>query len=363
MPNRQATQARATVATGRDADEKAHTQAARPRPGLTDPIETAWPSTNWRDTHVVVAVSGGPDSVALLRTLHTVKQSAGGAGELIVSHYNHRLRGGDSDADAAWVASLCESLGVQCEVGAAPRPGADTSEQSARDARYAFLRAVAERVGARYLVTGHTADDQVETVLMRLLRGTGIAGLAGVPAQRALGDSLTVVRPLLACTRSQVVDELERLGQPYRVDATNADPRFTRNRVRHTLLPLLRDQFGDDVPQALQRLAEQASEAQAVVRDAAEALAEQAITRRADGSGLAVDRQCTHSAPPLVVAEAVKLAWRALDWPERDMGSQQWRQIMQMLQGDGGPTTHDLPGGIRARREGDSVRLARIERP
>ena len=208
-------------------------------------VATALPTTTWCETHVVVAVSGGADSVALLRAMHALKQMHGGCGELIVGTLNHGVRGEDAAKDVAWLRALCEELKLRlcvetADVQSLVSEQGDGFEAAAQTARYDFLRRTAESLGARFVATAHTANDQVETVLHRIVRGTGIAGLRGIQRSRPLSESVTLVRPLLDLSRGQVVEYLSSLGQSYRTDGTNADTAFTRNRIRHELLPNLR---------------------------------------------------------------------------------------------------------------------------
>src|SRR5262245_51646105 len=172
---------------------------------LEDAVDKAWPTRQWSDSHVVLAVSGGPDSVALLRAVMSLKQRAGGPGRLFVAHLHHGLQAA-ADEDQAWLEKLCRRWGIPIELGRADVATSaaeygDGLEAAARDARYEFLRATAEALGARWVAAGHTADDQVETVFHRIVRGTGFAGLAGMPRARALAPSVTLVRPLLDVRR------------------------------------------------------------------------------------------------------------------------------------------------------------------
>lgn len=199
-----------------------------------------------RGAPVLAMVSGGADSVALLRAL-----AAGAAGPLALSvlHVDHLLRGEDSAGDAAFVASLCEELGVPCRMAAfdvaayAAEEGLNL-EDAGRRVRYRFadetldaLCAEAGVVPSRgRIATAHTLDDRAETIVMRLAQGAGAGGLLSPPYVRG-----RIVRPLLDCTRSQVVAYLEGLGQQWREDATNADVSRTRARVRAEVVPLLRD--------------------------------------------------------------------------------------------------------------------------
>ena len=172
-----------------------------------------WPLAAWDGVHVLAAVSGGADSMALLRALVAAKASAasvarssGAAGRVFAGHVNHQLRGRGSDDDEAWLREECHRLGVPLVVrrsntaALAARDG-DGIEAAARDERYRLLVEMADEVGARFVATAHTRDDQAETVLFRLVRGSGLRGLAGMPRSRALSPSVTLVRPLLACGR------------------------------------------------------------------------------------------------------------------------------------------------------------------
>jgi tRNA(Ile)-lysidine synthase len=181
----------------------------------------------------IVAVSGGADSVALLLALHEL------GCKVLVAHLNHGIRGRQADRDAAFAHDLAARLGLECVIERRDVPGYRREhhlslEAAARAVRYGFLRSLAAERGASAIFLGHTADDQVETFLLRLLRGAGIAGLAGMQFK----DDL-LCRPMLGLWRSDVEHYLRDRGQEWREDPSNRDPRFLRNRVRHELLPLL----------------------------------------------------------------------------------------------------------------------------
>lgn len=182
---------------------------------------------------VLVAVSGGPDSVALLYALAAVAPRW--SLTLAVAHYNHRLRGEESTADEAFVTQLAASLGLPLHVDRAPEVLSGAAlEARTRRQRYAFLTDVATGDGWQRIATGHTLDDQAETVLMRLLRGSGGAGLSAIRPRRG-----PIVRPLLDVPRRAVLEYLSERGVGFRTDVSNTDARFLRNRVRHQLLPEL----------------------------------------------------------------------------------------------------------------------------
>ena len=186
--------------------------------------------------HLLVAVSGGPDSVALLTLLHRLVPRW--RLRLTAAHFNYGLRGLESNEDQAFVMSLCEALQVplRCvQLDVRTRPRRMSLQAQARDVRYRAMARLAEDVGADRIVIGHTADDQAETILLWMLRGAGITGLAGMPVQR---DGM-IIRPLYEVRRREVLEFLDATGQAYRQDSSNAKPIYARNRIRHQLLPVL----------------------------------------------------------------------------------------------------------------------------
>jgi tRNA(Ile)-lysidine synthase len=319
-------------------------------------LAAAWPPAKWADVTVLLAVSGGCDSVALLRAMVAIR--AAGAGRLCVVHLNHQLRA-DSDVDELFVTDLCRQLTVPCEVDRIRlEEQPDGIEAAARSARYRFLADAAGQLGARYVVTAHTADDQAETILHRILRGTGIGGLAGMARARPLGHA-TLLRPFLAIERAELAAYLRDLGQPFREDASNADPRFTRNRLRHELLPWLAEQFNPSVKEALLRLGTLAGEAQAVVDALVDQLWEMAV--RSEGAGAIVfDLTKLAPQPPYLVRELLMAAWRRQGWPMQAMGHAQWQQLCQMaISAAAGETIPPqvFPGNIAAHATGEQLRL------
>lgn len=313
-----------------------------------------WPPRRWRSVTVLLAVSGGADSVALLRAMHVLADPR----RLVVAHFQHGLRRA-AERDAAFVRRLCDELGLPCEIG---RPDAELAKQTAgegleaaaRRARYDFLQAAAERYGARYVAVAHTADDQAETILHRVARGTGLAGLAGMPRARRLGPAATLVRPLLAFTRAEVLDYLQTLGQVYREDETNRDLNFTRNRIRHDLLPKLRAEYNPEVDAALLRLGQLAGEAQGLIARQVDALYDRAVAITPGGARL--DCSALAGVDPYLVRELLVAVWRRQNWPLRAMTQTKWRELAKMADGDG-TVQKIFPGAVRARREGDGLTL------
>jgi len=228
-------------------------------------------------------------------------------------------------------------------------------EEAARTVRYDFLTQTAARLGARYVVTAHTADDQVETILQRIIRGTGLAGLAGIPFARRLSEATTVVRPLLAVTRTEVLDYLAAAGLRYREDASNTDQGFMRNRIRHELLPLLRERFHPAVNESLLRLGQLANDARRAMVPQVLDLFEQAVTKTA--AGFLVARAPLLKQPTHLVREVLMFAWHQQMWPEQDMGYTTWDYLAQLLLADEVGSRRTLPGGIDVRREASGLRF------
>jgi tRNA(Ile)-lysidine synthase len=222
------------------------------------------PPKNIPDPVIVAAVSGGPDSIFLLHELVRKKE-----GRIVVGHVNHGVRGTASDKDQELVEKVSERLRLEKRIhieygrrnGVASRTGkgAPTGgtfppgfEEKARRVRRAFLKRLAGDVGAGKIAMAHTADDQVETILMRFLEGAGIAGLKGIPRETEDG----IVRPILDVWKEAIVKDLKRRKLPFRSDASNADTRFERNWVRRVLIPLLEKRYGAGVKKRIFTLGE-----------------------------------------------------------------------------------------------------------
>lgn len=326
------------------------------------PFETAllaaFPLDVWRSRRVCVAVSGGADSVALLRGLVRLTEITNNRNlrrNIFVATVDHRSRGAESDGDVAFVEALATELGVDFfrrtldpdELEAeARRQG--SWESAARTARYRALVDAAKSGSARFLATAHHRDDQLETLLFRLFRGVGFDGLRGVPAVRALDESLILIRPLLAVGRAEILAYLAQLNQLYRVDSSNASPRYVRNRVRNELAPLLDAIFPGRWDAALLRLSELADETETFFDvetaplDAAIAAARRRDARfRRTLASLAVPIPDAANSPDVVVLplEPLRAApeplvrryfrqiWRDRNWPLAAMGAAEWRRL------------------------------------
>ena len=310
---------------------------------------------------VVVGVSGGGDSVALLRGLRSLGFPAGG--RLVVAHAEHDLRD-EAAADREFVQALAGRLGVACiirRLAVAEGPGGEGLEARARRARYAFLAESAHATGGRQVLVAHTADDQAETILHNILRGTGPAGLAGMPRCRALTDGVALVRPLLQVPRATVRPFLEAIGQGWREDVTNADTGRARNFLRHEVLPGCLTGPYPAASEALVRLGRQAATAADLLGEAAGRLLDQSSRRQPDGSVVLRSRDFAGLGEPLL-AEVLAALWRREGWPRREMTCSHYEAVAGLVAAaavgdltDGGI---DMPGGLRvAVDRGGHVRI------
>jgi tRNA(Ile)-lysidine synthase len=215
------------------------------------------------EQHILVAVSGGLDSCVLLHVLHALAEAAGSSGlRLTVGHINHGLRGEESEADQKDVEARAVALGLACRVTAidveAARIGHSSrtrpsKQEAARNLRYQALETIAHEIGAQRIATAHHLDDQAETVLMRVIRGSGVDGLAGIPEVSADGS---VVRPLLRATRDEILSYAQAHGIRWREDSSNADDRYARNRLRRDWIPAITRELNPQLVRTLGNLAD-----------------------------------------------------------------------------------------------------------
>ena len=314
-----------------------------------------------RDGTGLVAVSGGADSVALLRGLMALQPEFGW--QLAVAHFDHRIRGDESAADAEWVRNLAAALQLPWRIGAAATPSNPSAmdEEHARRLRYAFLEQAARELDCPVIATAHTADDQAETVLHHLLRGTGIAGLRGIPLQRRAGSVSSrslIVRPMLGVTRDQVLTYLDGLKQDFRHDSTNVNPAMTRNWLRQTIFPELRQRW-PYVVQSLCRLAEQAEELSSTLTQLAQELLATAMIDDSE-EAVRLDVSRLTGRPRHLVRQVFVELWQRRGWPLRDMGYEQWNRLADLVTADG---VAQFPGAIEARRRGGLLILSTTVSP
>ncbi|MCA8996106.1 MAG: tRNA lysidine(34) synthetase TilS [Planctomycetaceae bacterium] len=302
---------------------------------------------------ILVAVSGGADSVALFRGLMGIREQH--RIELMVGHFDHALRP-DSANDAEWVRELCQRWQVPCWIGRTDQAERN-SEERARQQRYEFLTRTAIAHHCGWIAVAHTASDQAETVLHHILRGTGLKGLTGIPAVRRLTNGIRILRPLLAVSRQEVLAFLNEFEQDYRVDSSNESNIYTRNRLRNELLPHLRQEFNPRVEEALVRLSDQARESQTAIETiAGRLLADSQLEIQRDCVRLS--RQTMFGQPRAVIRELFVQLWQAQDWPRQELSAWHLDQLADMAL-TSTPPRHSLPGRLDALSRGNVLTVRR----
>lgn len=310
-----------------------------------------------KDERIVVAVSGGADSMALLLALDELLRAGRLALDVTVAHLDHGLRAEAGESDAQWVEAVAARLGYEATLGRAAvkmraAESGDNLEQAARRARYEFLARVARKRNASLVLAAHTMDDQAETVLLRLLRGSGAEGLSGIEAVRKLFEDTDVllVRPLLRwARRSETESYCRERGVEARDDAMNADERFARVRVRRALLPLMQT-FNGRVVEALARTAQ-------LLREDASAL-EMAATELLNAASVDAAQAVSPLRVDVLRCAPVALRRRALrQWIACGRGDLRRLEmahlvaVERLLKGERGGRRIELPGGARVTRK------------
>ncbi|MBK9528080.1 MAG: tRNA lysidine(34) synthetase TilS [Acidobacteria bacterium] len=304
--------------------------------------------TEWRRLELpissgtfVIAVSGGADSVSLLLGVHDLVIRKKLALRVVAAHFNHKLRGSESDRDEEYVRSLCTRLAIELAVGHGSLPKDGNLEQNARDARYKFLSETAANLDSFAVLTAHTVNDQAETFLLNLVRGSGPDGLSGMKPVRSLDGDIKLVRPLLMWAKRKETEGFCRdLGVDYCYDTMNEDTAFKRVRIRKILLPLLEDMN----PNIIETLANTASLMQN--------LPAAAMAQPPDDLDLATIRDLGES----------ELYSTLRDWLQQKRGSTRALQlkhiksIERLVHSEKSGRVAELPGGARVVKSGGRLR-------
>lgn len=308
---------------------------------------------------LLVGVSGGPDSVALLRLLHTLRHEWGL--QLHIAHYNHRWRS-DSDEDEQFVADLATSCGTPYTVGRSRSTrgatGTGSAEEKARLARLRFFKKVLRQTDFNAIVLAHTKDDLAETVLMRIIRGTGLQGLRAMQPCTTI-DGMKIIRPLLNFTKTELATYLKKTGGHFRVDPTNEQEQYFRNKVRRRLLPLLRQEYNAGIDNALVHLAKTLQ----ADFDFIDAEAEKLLQRhcRMDRSRQTVVMPIKPFATQSAALQRVVLRkiYAFLQGHTRKIGFQHIQAVVKILDRPRTSPATNWPGGIRIRRGRESLSFSR----
>lgn len=306
---------------------------------------------------VLVAVSGGADSVALLHILHDLRQSL--HIRLSVAHLNHSLRGRESDADAEFVLGLAEELGLRCavekvDIRARAEEDKLSLEETGREARRGFLRRVAKTECCGSIATGHHADDQAETVLIRLIRGAGVRGLAAMSPVSPEG----IVRPLFECRREELRRHLRENGISYREDSSNLDRSHLRNRVRHDLIPVLEKEFNPSIVRLLCRTSQNMAE----VENLLSSLADDALQQTLNGSNentMSLDSEGLRTYDEVTWRYVFQGVYKTLTGDLQALSHTHLQALVDLVGRRPTGTAIHLPGGIRAEKRYGAVSIYR----
>lgn len=311
---------------------------------------------------VLVGVSGGPDSVCLLDLLYRLRNELDI--EIWVAHLNHLLRGQEAAADAAYVARLAGGCGLplvseEYDVRGRQDETGDSLQVAARDVRYQFYERVAEEIGAVRVALGHHADDQAETILINFLRGSGIAGLAGMPPVRG-----PYVRPLLAERRRAIEAYCQERNLAPRTDASNLKPVYTRNRLRLELIPLLERDYNPGLVPTLLRMSEALRQEDALLADAAEHVLPGVMRtgEEEEGGVVILVRPALLNLQPALQRRVVRRAWQAMTG-ETGLSFAHVERILDLARSPRGGGRLILPGSVRVERSADRLVMRRREKP
>lgn len=310
---------------------------------------------------LVVGVSGGADSVALLHALHELNRTRNFLWKIHVGHLHHGIRGPAADEDARFVQDLAGELELpvtieHADVPAMAKARQQSIEEAARHARYAFLERTCLHTESRYIVLAHHADDNAETILHRILRGTGLRGLAGIAPVRTLspGSDILIVRPLLKLHREDILAFLNARHLHWREDHTNTQTSLTRNRIRHEVLPMLEAKVNKQVREALVRLAEQARLTDGYLAETAQRTLETLMISRTDCE-LTLNLPALLKRGKVIRAELVRQAFLWLRVGEQQIDRRHVMAVLRLAEHGATNKRINLPGRLVVARRYDRL--------
>lgn len=310
---------------------------------------------------VLAGVSGGPDSIALARVLISLAPSLGFSPG--IAHLNHGLRGEESDRDEAFTRKFAQQFALPCfieqaDIAARAKAAGASLEEAGRNARYGFFTRVARANGYDCIALGHNADDNAEQVLMGLIRGAGTKGLSGIPPIR---DG-RIIRPLIHCSRAQILSFLDSLGQPYVLDSSNQDPQFLRNRVRQELIPFLEKGYNPNIRKGLNRLSTILRAEEAYMDHCAGQALETCLKHR-HPDALVLNIKSLAACHPALGLRVLRKSIAAIKSDLKRVSAAHIRAALDLaLSGETGKHL-DLPGRIRIYRDRNGLRIQKEALP
>lgn len=307
---------------------------------------------------LLLAVSGGLDSMVLLKI--AVLAAAEEPRRLAVAHLDHGLRGTAGQTESSLVQAAAAENRLDCFSESLPHGSLNSAsrgslEEAARSARYEFLERTAREKQFPFVAVAHHSDDQTETVLLNIARGTGLGGLKGMPDRRPLSPAVQLVRPLLNFCRADLEAFAAERCIPHAQDASNNSSEFARNRVRHQILPLLRESLNPGIDQALVRLARQASEQLTCLDALADQLLEQSLLDCSPAI-IRLSRSRLLQSPEPLVRHALIRLWDRQTWPRQRLTAEHWLRTTAILKQD---SSISLPEGLQAETRADLLILRR----
>jgi len=314
---------------------------------------------------VLLAVSGGADSTALLYAIISLKKENVLSADIICAHINHQLRGGEADADEDFVVARAQDLGLpvitkRVDVRGFARKNKLSIETAARQLRIRTLLDMAKENNCTLIVTAHHKNDNAETILHRLVRGTGFRGLAGIWPQRPFADDICFARPLLSVTRNEVIEYLQKRNLKWRTDHTNADCTYTRNFIRHRLLPAVQKDCSVSLVEQLSELAASARKLYSLVCR----FVDKAWPQLSDCSDneIKLNVKLFLVQPLPVKIELVRRSLTAVGSGQRDITQQHFKRIFRLAEQNITGRKIELPSGFVVHREYDCIVFARPEK-
>jgi len=321
---------------------------------ISDTIrEEHWPSLG---ESLIVGMSGGPDSVALAHLVHDLNEIEKRGWNIHLAHLNHHLRGEHSGSDASFVQKLAhkQGWGITVENAAIADCASENGlslEEAARNARYLFFERVLEKTGGTVVATAHHANDHAETILHRIIRGTGLRGLAGIPVCRSLnGDSnYRVIRPMLSVSRTQILVYLLERDIDFCIDHTNEGTDFTRNRIRNELIPHLQSNYNPAARQALIKLAEQTGWMNELLQETTEDAFNQSREKDSDTSGVhqvVLNTPDLLNKPKIIQTEVVRRAVAEIGAGQKRLSFEHYVSIVDLAARNVSGKKLELPDGL-----------------
>lgn len=304
-----------------------------------------------KGSRIVAGVSGGADSVCLLKVLCELKDEYNLS--ITAVHVNHGLRGSEAEKDQEYVTELCQKWEVplrifRADIKALSNEKKISLEEAGRIARYSFFNQVLKEHGANYIAVAHQLEDQAETVMHHILRGTGIDGLCGMSIKQG-----NIVRPLLNISRDEIIKYLDENGIPYCIDSTNLESEYTRNRIRNELFPFIRDNFMVNPVAQLARLSNIAREEQEFLENAAKEAYEKAVLN--DSGNVELSLTKLKDFPDAIKKRIIRIAWEKINNNRKNLEYVHIEQLMALLTRGQTGKKAELPQGFEVRISYDKL--------